>query len=58
MKTEPQPTEAEVRAMRDRVAESKSSDENWAACRENWLRPDSVEWLQKWVRKMDAKGKA
>ena len=37
--------EAKVRAMRDLVFDSPSTDKNWEACRQNWLRPDSVDWL-------------
>jgi hypothetical protein len=49
------PTEAEIRSMRDRVYETTASDECWADCRENWLRPDSIKWLQQMVSVMDSK---
>jgi len=41
----PDITESEVRALRDTVLVGKSSDRNWDACRENWMKPDSVQWL-------------
>lgn len=44
-------SEATVRAMRDKVFEIPSSDKNWDACRENWMRSDSVEWLESKTRK-------
>ena len=47
MITEAAPTEAEVRRMRDQVFSVPSSDSNWEATRDNWMRPDSMEWLRK-----------
>lgn len=44
-------TEAEVRTLRDCVYGHPSSDHNWEMCRENWMRPDSVEWLVSKVKK-------
>ena len=38
-------TEAEVRALRDRVFGHKSTDRNWEGCKENWMHPDNVRWL-------------
>lgn len=40
------PTEQEIRSLRDTVFGRPSSDENWSGCRENWMRPASVKWLQ------------
>lgn len=46
------PTEAEVRALRDLVFDSRSTDESWLACchagdkGEGWLHPDNVQWLR------------
>jgi hypothetical protein len=45
MKPCPELTELEVRRLRDTVLGRKSSNANWDACRENWMRPDSVDWL-------------
>ena len=45
-------TEAEVRVMRDKVFGKPSTDKNWDACKENWMRADSIEWLQNTVRSM------
>jgi len=43
-------TEDEVRALRDRVfgrhPEKEHSDKNWDACKQNWMRPDSIAWLK------------
>jgi hypothetical protein len=41
-------TEAEVRAMRDEVF-GPSTEGNWAACCESWMRPASIEWLREQV---------
>lgn len=38
-------TESEIRALRDRVYGHPTSDKNWEGCRENWLRPESTQWL-------------
>ena len=43
------PTEAEVRALRDRVYESASTDANWEQVKAAWQRPDSVAWLREHV---------
>jgi hypothetical protein len=40
-------TEAEVRALRDRVYGLPTSDNNWDACRESWMRAEDTAWLQK-----------
>lgn len=47
--------EMRVRELRDFVLESGSTEENWVACRENWLRPDSVRWLEKKAAEMKEK---
>lgn len=41
-----EPTEAEIRRMRDRVYEKLSSNENWEHVRNNWMKPESIEWLK------------
>jgi hypothetical protein len=38
--------EAEVRTLRDQVFGQSSTEKNWAGCREDWMRPDSVAWLR------------
>ncbi len=38
-------SEAEVRALRDRVYRHKSTDRNWEGCKENWMHPDNIRWL-------------
>lgn len=38
--------ESEVREMRDRVFENPTTDNNWEACREGWMMPDSIRWLR------------
>lgn len=40
-----------VRVMRDRVYGVPSTDKNWLACRDNWMRKDSVEWLRDQLKK-------
>ena len=40
-------TEQYARVLRDRVFGKPSSDNNWDACKHNWMRPDSIEWLEK-----------
>ena len=40
-------TEAVARAARDEVYEQRSSNENWAACRDAWMQRPEVEWLAK-----------
>jgi hypothetical protein len=45
-------SEAEVRQLRDEVFEHRSTEEGWAACKENWLRADSVAWLKEWAERM------
>lgn len=44
-------TEQMVRVLRDIVFEQHSSDKNWTACRDHWMRPDSVSWLQEQAAK-------
>ncbi len=39
-------TEAEVRAMRDRVFEKPVSDNEWATCGKNWMAPSEIRFLQ------------
>lgn len=43
--------EFDVRELRDLVFEVPASDECWAACRQGWMRPDSVAWLQREAQK-------
>ena len=37
--------EVAIRALRDRVLFDCCSDLGWEACRDHWMRPDSVRWL-------------
>lgn len=39
-------TEQEIRALRDRVFGQVSSDSNWEGCKDNWMKPAQVKWLQ------------
>lgn len=39
-------TEAQVRAMRDRVYDHRSSDNNWLFCRKAWMNPEGIRFLQ------------
>jgi hypothetical protein len=42
-------TEAAVRTMRNLVYGKPTTEANWEACREGWMRPDSVAWLIKTI---------
>lgn len=42
------PTEAVVRAWRAKVY-GECTDENWEAVRENWMKPENIEWLKREV---------
>jgi hypothetical protein len=37
--------EQRVRNLRDAIY-GRGSDQNWHACKEKWMRPDSVKWLE------------
>ena len=37
--------EKAVRSMRDRVY-GPTTDNNWESCKENWLRPEQIKWLE------------
>jgi hypothetical protein len=39
--------EFDVRELRDLVFEVPATDRGWNACRDNWMRPESVAWLQR-----------
>jgi hypothetical protein len=39
-------SEAEIRALRDSVYGQASGDNNWNACKDKWLTPENVAWLQ------------
>ena len=41
-----QPTEAQVRALRDLVYGQRSTDKNWDGCKDKWMEPENIEWLQ------------
>ncbi len=43
-------TEQDVRAMRDQVFESASTDNNWEACKQFWMQPSETAWLLKKIR--------
>jgi hypothetical protein len=41
-------TEAQVRALRDEVyGGTPSSDKNWEGCKDAWMQPDEILWLQR-----------
>jgi len=46
------PSELEVRAFRDAVYGSSSSDDNWASCREHWMKPEETQRLRDWYNEM------
>jgi hypothetical protein len=39
-------TEAEVRALRDRVFGTPTTDKNWDYCKTSWMRLESIWWLK------------
>lgn len=43
-------TEAEVRKLRA-VIYGECDDYNWEAVRDNWMRPENIEWLQSMAEK-------
>lgn len=40
------PTETQVRAMRDQLYDNPSTDANWDGCKDNWMKPEEIRWLQ------------
>lgn len=39
-----------IRTMRDRVFSQNTTDNNWGHCKENWMKPENVRWLEeKWA---------
>ena len=46
MDNNPTITEVEVRKLRA-IVYGECSDDNWSNCRENWMKPDSTEYLKK-----------
>ena len=38
--------EADVRRLRDRVYGQISTDKNWEACKDAWLKPENIKWLK------------
>lgn len=47
-------TEAEVRALRDRVY-GPTTDKNWEECKTEWLKPEEVKWLRETCAALDRK---
>jgi hypothetical protein len=45
-KMTPEPTEAEVRKLRDKVFDDVIGDVSWSIVGKNWRRPNSVAWLR------------
>jgi len=43
---ENQTTEESVRKLRDSIY-GTGTDSNWEGCKENWMKPDSINWLKK-----------
>jgi len=44
--SEPMPSEAVVRQLRDLVYGQVSTDANWDACRDKWMNPADIAWLR------------
>jgi len=51
------PTEAEVRALRNRVYDHEISDASWSAIKSNWLKPSEIAWLREHDFPLTTKGK-
>ena len=49
-------TESQVRSLRDKVFEHPSSDGNWEACKDNWMKPENVKWLMEQSERKDNHG--
>lgn len=39
-------SEVQVRALRDRVYGKPTSDKNWDGCKDKWMEPENIAWLQ------------
>ena len=39
-------TEQEVRNLRNQVYGHHISDEEWETCKQNWMKPDQIKWLE------------
>lgn len=39
-------TDAELRALRDRVFGQPMKDDGWEVCKVNWRKPESLQWLR------------
>ena len=46
-------TESQVRSLRDKVFNHPSSDNNWEACKDNWMKRECVKWLMEMSARMD-----
>jgi hypothetical protein len=44
--------EEEVRKLRDQVFGVPATEKGWDACKDNWTRADSVEWLKEQIEKI------
>lgn len=42
-------SEIEVRKLRDKVFEVPIQDKGWEGCKKNWMRLDSIQWLEEQV---------
>lgn len=47
--------ESAVSAMRDRVFEKKTSDNNWEGSKDHWMKPENIAWLQDQCARLDLK---
>jgi hypothetical protein len=46
VRTDDVESEAEVRALRDKVYGTPISDKEWGNCKGNWMEPQEVKWLR------------
>jgi len=49
--------ESKVRAMRDKVYGVPTTDGNWDACRNGWMHPESIKWLEEQCMKIELETK-
>lgn len=51
MMTEEQVSELQIRSWRDIVFGRPSTDDNWFYCKDHWMQPQAINWLQEQVKK-------
>jgi hypothetical protein len=49
--------ESKVRKMRDKVYGRPTTDANWDACKNGWMHPEAVKWLEEQCVKIELETK-